>query len=102
MKRLTKSELSEILEKHCKWLRDEVGGERADLRSADLSDADSSQFTIQGLRYHVCAFYRKNLNDVMFFIGCKTMTLTEMKGRTLETEFESDGEEAVKFMAQWK
>ena len=32
--------LQEVLEKHQKWLNDEEGGERADLRYADLSCAD--------------------------------------------------------------
>ena len=33
-------EIKEILEKHAKWLKDEPGGDRADLSSADLSLAD--------------------------------------------------------------
>ena len=32
--------LNEILEKHLKWLRDEYGGERANLRGADLYEAN--------------------------------------------------------------
>ena len=34
------NELKVVLEKHTKWLRNEDGGERADLRDADLSGAD--------------------------------------------------------------
>ena len=37
---ITKERLTEILALHAKWLRDETGGERADLRSADLSGAN--------------------------------------------------------------
>ena len=37
---MDKQELDAIIEKHGKWLRDEEGGERADLRSADLRSAD--------------------------------------------------------------
>ena len=37
---MTQKELKEILQKHKKWLMDEVGGERADLRYVDLSNAD--------------------------------------------------------------
>jgi hypothetical protein len=37
---LTKEELDEILKKHLKWLRDEEGGERANLSYADLSSAN--------------------------------------------------------------
>ena len=36
---MDKKMLAEIMEKHSKWLRDEEGGERADLSDADLSDA---------------------------------------------------------------
>lgn len=37
---MTKEQLNEILEKHKKWINDEPGGERADLREADLQTAD--------------------------------------------------------------
>ena len=37
---MTRTELSEILEKHRKWLVGEGGGQRADLSEADLSEAD--------------------------------------------------------------
>ena len=40
MRTLSKEELQEILEKHKKWLAGKDGGERADLRWADLSGAD--------------------------------------------------------------
>ena len=39
MKTYTKEELAEILRKHNLWLDNGVGGERADLRDADLRDA---------------------------------------------------------------
>ena len=42
MKRYTRAELDAIIDKHLKWLRDEEGGERADLYGADLSGADLS------------------------------------------------------------
>ena len=49
---LTKDELSTILENHVKWLRNEEGGERADLRYADLRYADlrSADLTYADLR----------------------------------------------------
>ena len=37
---MTRTELSEILERHRKWLVGEGGGQRADLREADLREAD--------------------------------------------------------------
>ena len=42
MRTISKDELKEIIERHGKWLRDENGGKRADLRSADLSSANLS------------------------------------------------------------
>jgi len=42
MRDISKEQLTEILEKHGKWLRDEEGGEHADLSFADLSFADLS------------------------------------------------------------
>ena len=38
--KITKEELSEILQKHRKWLLDETGGSRANLTGADLTGAD--------------------------------------------------------------
>ena len=40
MRTFTPEQLAEILAKHQAWLRDEDGGESADLRSADLRYAD--------------------------------------------------------------
>ena len=40
MRQYTAEELKIICEKHIKWLRDEEGGERADLQGANLRDAD--------------------------------------------------------------
>ena len=37
---MDKQELDAIIEKHGKWLRDEEGGERADLQYANLRSAD--------------------------------------------------------------
>lgn len=37
---MTTKELSDILKKHKKWIEGEEGGERADLRNADLVGAD--------------------------------------------------------------
>ena len=39
MRELTKEEI-EVLQRHAKWLKDEEGGEKADLWDADLRDAD--------------------------------------------------------------
>ena len=39
MRELTKEEI-EVLQRHAKWLKNEEGGEKANLRGADLQDAD--------------------------------------------------------------
>ena len=38
--KISAEKLQEIIESHGRWLRNEEGGERANLRSADLSSAD--------------------------------------------------------------
>ncbi len=48
MKRYTRAELDAIIDKHLKWLRDEEGGERADLSRANLSGADLSGADLSG------------------------------------------------------
>ena len=50
---MTRTELSEILERHRKWLAGEAGGQRADLRGANLRGADLSGADLSGadLRY---------------------------------------------------
>ena len=40
MKIYTAEKIAEIVEKHGKWLRDEDGGEKANLCKADLCEAD--------------------------------------------------------------
>ena len=40
--KISTEKLQEIIESHGRWLRNEEGGERANLRSADLSSADLS------------------------------------------------------------
>jgi uncharacterized protein YjbI with pentapeptide repeats len=44
----TKEELTEICKKHIKWLRDEEGGNRADLRRANLQGADLQGADLRG------------------------------------------------------
>lgn len=45
---MRQKELDEILSKHKKWLKSEKGGEKADLRGADLFDADLSYADLRG------------------------------------------------------
>ena len=45
---MTQEELKQALELHGKWLNDEEGGKRFDLRGADLSDANLSDANLSG------------------------------------------------------
>ena len=46
----TKQELSEILEKHVKWLNNEPKGEKANLRNANLRNADLRGADLRGAK----------------------------------------------------
>ena len=48
MRKISKEELKDILDKHNKWLNDEDGGERADLRGADLINANLTGANLRG------------------------------------------------------
>ena len=48
MKTYTIEDLKEIFAKHIKWLRDEKGGKRADLRDANLQGADLQDAYLKG------------------------------------------------------
>ena len=45
---MTKKELNDIIKKHEKWLKREKGGERANLRGADLCDANLRDADLRG------------------------------------------------------
>ena len=45
---MTKDELAVVLDKHKKWLNNEEGGERADLRGANLRGADLCSANLRG------------------------------------------------------
>lgn len=61
MKDITTAELFEILRKHKMWLYGELGGERADLRGADLSEADLSGADLSGADLSEACLARANL-----------------------------------------
>ena len=46
--KISAKKLQEIIKSHGRWLRNEEGGERADLSSADLSGADLSSANLSG------------------------------------------------------
>ena len=60
---MTRTELSEILERHRKWLAGEAGGQRADLRGADLSDADLRGADLRGAKLSDTVLRGADLGD---------------------------------------
>ena len=64
---MTQEELNTILDKHRKWLDDEVGGERAYLRGADLRGADLRVANLRGADLRGANLYRANLNRANLF-----------------------------------
>ena len=46
--KITQEKLNEIIESHGKWLRNEEGGEKADLGGADLRDANLRDANLRG------------------------------------------------------
>lgn len=62
---MTQQELNVILDKHKKWLSDEAGGERADLRGANLRRADLFRANLRGA--NLC---RANLRGANLDYSC--------------------------------
>lgn len=63
MRALTDEELQDILAKHKKWLNDEAGGVRADLRNVDLSYADMKSANLQSADLQDATFAHANLTN---------------------------------------
>jgi hypothetical protein len=86
MRTISEQELKIILDKHGKWTRNEEGGERADLRSADLSYANlssadlrsASGFKFTPLQVVNTKYFITILDDHVLW-GCKKMTFDEVK-----------------------
>jgi hypothetical protein len=62
MKTYTAPVLAEVIEKHGKWLRDEDGGELADLRGADLSWANLREANLSGANLSWANLFNSNLS----------------------------------------
>lgn len=60
---MTQTELNILLEKHGKWLRNEDGGEQADLAGADLSFLDLSGREINYIVIDHARFFSANLEN---------------------------------------
>jgi len=63
MREISTEELKIILDKHSKWLRDEDGGERADLSHANLSYADMSHSDLSSADLSYANLNSANLNS---------------------------------------
>ena len=68
---MTTEELKKILEDHLKWIRNEVGGERADLSGADLSGANLSRANLSGANLSRANLSRADLSGANLS-GAKT------------------------------
>ena len=62
MRELTKEEI-EVLQRHAKWLKNEEGGERADLHEADLRGADLHEANLRWADLHEANLYEANLYE---------------------------------------
>lgn len=89
---MTQNELNKIIDLHLKWLKNEVGGKRAnmynaDLRNADLYNADLRNANLSNADLRnaksILSFigekhpliYFKHGNTYYFKIGCMTFTI---------------------------
>ena len=63
MKKISDTELKAIIYKHAKWARGEDGGERADLRSADLRGADLRGADLYGADLRGADLHNANLRS---------------------------------------
>ena len=62
MRELTKEEI-EVLQRHAKWLKNEEGGERADLHEADLRGADLHEANLRGADLRGADLHEANLYE---------------------------------------
>ena len=61
IRKITKKQLNEILEKHRLWLEDEQNGERADLTGADLTGANLTGVNLAGANLTGADLFRADL-----------------------------------------
>lgn len=80
------NKLKDVLDKHLKWMRDEDGGERANLSRADLSRANLSWANLSGARYIEKAknlFYPIACPESGSFIGWKKARIKGSRGECI-------------------
>ena len=102
---MTKQELNEIVASHGRWLADNPTGERADLRNANLRDADLPAIILQvgpiGSRKDYVVYNASNDN---IRCGCwndyKGGTLAEFEAR-VEEVYPSEKKDTLTFRNQY-
>lgn len=83
MKTYTQEELKTILELHLKWLRNEEGGIRANLRGANLSSANLSSANLRGadlrgaIKVPMYCKWTHGITDGLIHIGCEKRSVEE-------------------------
>ena len=60
---ITKEQLDDILRKHALWINNKSRGERADLRGANLHEADLHEADLRGANLHEANLYQANLHE---------------------------------------
>lgn len=104
-KEMQQEQLNKILELHKKWLQDESGGERANLRYADLSGANLNgadlryvnTLLLQGMTVIECQLNTSNQNRRISYwkdldivtVGCYQGTWAEFKERVQQVHGDS-------------
>ena len=76
--------LKEILDKHLKWLRNEDGGERADLSGANLSGADLSGANLSGAYLYGANLSGANLSGAYLYGAY--LSGADLSGANIELE----------------
>ena len=100
LREISTDELKIILDKHALWLEDGEGGERADLRAANLSSADLRDATGQYFitqRSDGCQFFLALDEDGRWMIraGCQYRSIEDYRKHTLSYDEESKRIETV-------
>jgi len=105
MKTYTKKELDLILLAHGKWLAGEEGGERADLRGANLCGANL--WSCVGNRNEMKSLFISEDYPITYTsdhlqIGCKRHRIDDWFGFDDQRISEMDGETALTFWRKYK
>ena len=104
MRTFTQEELKVILDKHELWLNDDEGGERADLRYADLREL--SLWDVAGEKTHIKSgqieTYQFAYTDEYLQIGCESHGIEEWWSFGDERIKKMEGDKALEFWIKWK